>query len=124
MSNAIAYRVADFLKDFEPFNFLSYDELVVIAQSIRVLNLDKNKTLFQINDALHDSFYVVAHGIIQLMVVSDAEEMLLNKCHAGDIFGLRPFFAKNNYQMTAKAKDDCIVYNIPITVIKPYVFKN
>jgi len=124
MSNAIAYRVADFLKDFEPFNFLSYDELVVIAQSIRVLNLDKNKTLFQINDALHDSFYVVAHGIIQLMVVSDAEEMLLNKCHAGDIFGLRPFFAKNNYQMTAKAKDDCIVYAIPITVFKPYVSKN
>ena len=124
MSNAIAYRVADFLKDFEPFNFLSYDELVVIAQSIRVLNLDKNKTLFQINDALHDSFYVVANGIIQLMVVSDAEEMLLNKCHAGDIFGLRPFFAKNNYQMTAKAKDDCIVYAIPITVFKPYVSKN
>jgi len=124
MSNAIAYRVADFLKDFEPFNFLSYDELVVIAQSIRVLNLDKNKTLFQINDALHDSFYVVANGIIQLMVVSDAEEMLLNKCLAGDIFGLRPFFAKNNYQMTAKAKDDCIVYAIPITVFKPYVSKN
>lgn len=124
MSNAIAYRVADFLKDFEPFIFLSYDELVVIAQSIRVLNLDKNKTLFQINDALHDSFYVVANGIIQLMVVSDAEEILLNKCHAGDIFGLRPFFAKNNYQMTAKAKDDCIVYAIPITVFKPYVSKN
>lgn len=124
MSNAIAYRVADFLKDFEPFSFLSYDELVVIAQSIRVLNLDKNKTLFQINDALHDSFYVVANGIIQLMVVADAEEMLLNKCHAGDIFGLRPFFAKNNYQMTAKAKDDCIVYAIPITVFKPYVSKN
>lgn len=124
MSNAIAYRVADFLKDFEPFNFLSYNELVVIAQSMRVLNLDKNKTLFQINDALHDSFYVVANGIIQLMVVSDAEEMLLNKCHAGDIFGLRPFFAKNNYQMTAKAKDDCIVYAIPIAVFKPYVSKN
>jgi len=124
MSNAIAYRVADFLKDFEPFSFLSYDELVVIAQSIRVLNLDKNKTLFQINDALHDSFYVVANGIIQLMVVADAEEMLLNKCHTGDIFGLRPFFAKNNYQMTAKAKDDCIVYAIPITVFKPYVSKN
>ncbi|WP_297516874.1 DUF294 nucleotidyltransferase-like domain-containing protein [Flavobacterium sp.] len=124
MSNAIAYRIADFLKDFEPFNFLSYNELVVIAQSMRVLNLDKNKTLFQINDALHDSFYVVANGIIQLMVVSDAEEMLLNKCHAGDIFGLRPFFAKNNYQMTAKAKDDCIVYAIPIAVFKPYVSKN
>lgn len=124
MSNAIAQRIADFLKDYEPFNFLAYDDLVKIAMTVRVHNLDKNKTLFQINDALHDSFYVVASGIINLMVVSDADEMLLNKCHSGDIFGLRPFFAKNNYQMTAKAKDDCIVYAIPITTFKPYVSQN
>ncbi|WP_264509783.1 DUF294 nucleotidyltransferase-like domain-containing protein [Flavobacterium sp. N1719] len=124
MSNAIAQRIADFLKDYEPFNFLAYDDLVKIAMTVRVHNLDKNKTLFQINDALHDSFYVVASGIINLMVVSDADEMLLNKCHSGDIFGLRPFFAKNNYQMTAKAKDDCIVYAIPIATFKPYVSQN
>lgn len=124
MSNAIAQRIADFLKDYEPFNFLAYADLVKIAMTVRVHNLDKNKTLFQINDALHDSFYVVASGIVNLMVVSDADEMLLNKCHAGDIFGLRPFFAKNNYQMTAKAKDDCIVYAIPITTFKPYVSQN
>lgn len=124
MSNAIAQRIADFLKDYEPFNFLAYDDLVKIAMTIRVHNLDKNKTLFQINDALHDSFYVVSSGIVNLMVVSDADEMLLNKCHTGDIFGLRPFFAKNNYQMTAKAKDDCIVYAIPIATFKPYVSQN
>lgn len=124
MSNAIVQRIADFLKDYEPFNFLSYDDLLKIASTIRVLNLEKNKTLFQINDVLHDSFYVVASGIVNLTVVSDADDMLLNKCHSGDIFGLRPFFAKNNYQMTAKAKDDCIVYAIPITTFKPYVSQN
>lgn len=124
MSNAIVQRIADFLKDYEPFNFLSYDDLLKIASTIRVLNLEKSKTLFQINDVLHDSFYVVASGIVNLTVVSDADDMLLNKCHSGDIFGLRPFFAKNNYQMTAKAKDDCIVYAIPITTFKPYVSQN
>jgi CBS domain-containing protein len=124
MSNAIAQRVADFLKDYEPFTFLNYEDLVKIASSVRVINLEKNNSLFQINDALHDSFYVVASGIVNLMVVSDADEMLLNKCHAGDIFGLRPFFAKNNYQMTSKAKDDCIVYAIPIAIFKPYVSQN
>lgn len=124
MSNAIVQRIADFLKDYEPFNFLSYDDLLKIASTIRVINLEKNKTLFQINDVLHDSFYVVASGIVNLTVVSDADDMLLNKCHSGDIFGLRPFFAKNNYQMTAKAKDDCIVYAIPITTFKPYVSQN
>jgi CBS domain-containing protein len=50
--------------------------------------------LFQINDILHDSFYVVASGVIHLSVIADAEETILNKCHEGSIFGLRAFFAK------------------------------
>lgn len=124
MSNAITQRIADFLKEYEPFNFLSYDDLISITNSIRVINLEKHKSLFQINDKLHDCFYVVASGVIHLTIISDAEETLLNKCYAGDIFGLRPFFAKNNYQMTAKAREESIVYAIPITTFKPFVAQN
>lgn len=124
MSNAISQRVADFLKEYEPFNFLSYDDLIKITLTIRVINLEKHKTLFQINDALHDSFYVVASGAVHLTVISDADESLLNKCYPGDIFGLRPFFAKNNYQMTAKAREESILYAIPIETFKPYVAQN
>ncbi len=93
--NVIASRIADFLKEHLPFSNLSFEELTHIATNIRVINLEKNQTLFQINDKLHDSFYVVASGVINLSVVSDAEETLLNKCVEGEIFGLRPFFAKN-----------------------------
>lgn len=124
MSNAITKRIADFLKEHQPFNHLSFDDLIKIANTIRVINLEKHTTLFQINDILHDSFYVVASGVIHLTVISDAEETLLNKCYAGDIFGLRPFFAKNNYQMTAKAREESIVYAIPITAFKPFVTQN
>ncbi len=124
MSSAIAQRVADFLKDYEPFNFLSHDDLIKITNSIRIINLEKHKSLFQINDPLHDTFYVVASGAIHLTVISDADESLLNKCYPGDIFGLRPFFAKNNYQMTAKAREESILYAIPIEIFKPYVAQN
>ncbi|MEC4048359.1 DUF294 nucleotidyltransferase-like domain-containing protein [Flavobacterium sp. SUN046] len=124
MSNAITQRIVDFLKEYEPFNYLSNDDLNKITNSIRVLNLEKHKSLFQINDKLHDCFYVVASGVIHLTVVSDAEETLLNKCYAGDIFGLRPFFAKNNYQMNAKAREESIVYAIPILTFKPFVTQN
>ncbi|RZJ30695.1 MAG: cyclic nucleotide-binding domain-containing protein [Flavobacterium sp.] len=122
--NAIAGRVADFLKDFSPFNNLANDDLLTIAENIRVVSLEKHQTLFQINDALHDSFYVVASGIINLFIISDAEESLLNKCSPGDIFGLRPFFAKNNYMMTAKAREESIVYAIPIEAFRPFMAKN
>lgn len=122
--NVIAERIADFLKQFPPFNNLSFEELTIVATSIRVVNIEKHKTLFKINDHLHDSFYVVASGVINLSVISDAEETLLNKCVEGDVFGLRPFFAKNNYMMTAKAREESIVYAIPIDIFRPFVAKN
>ena len=122
--NTIAEHIADFLKKYPPFDNLSFQELSEIATSIRVVNLEKHKTLFQINDVLHDSFYVVASGVTNLSVIADAEETLLNKCVAGDIFGLRPFFAKNNYMMTAKAREESIIYAIPIATFRPFVANN
>lgn len=124
MKDSISENVANFLKDFKPFNFLSFEELKVIAKKIRVHHLPKNKTLFQINDNLHDAFYVVHSGVVHLTVIADADETLLNKCYVGDVFGLRPFFAKNNYQMTAKANEESILYAIPIDVFKPFVIQN
>ncbi|MGO4906383.1 DUF294 nucleotidyltransferase-like domain-containing protein [Flavobacterium sp. W20_MBD1_R3] len=122
--NSIAEHIADFLKEFQPFNYLTFEELSEIAASIRVINLEKHKTLFQINDLLHDSFYLVSSGAINLSIIADAEETLLNKCTEGDIFGLRPFFAKNNYMMTAKAREESIVYAIPIATFRPFVANN
>jgi CBS domain-containing protein len=122
--NAIAGRIADFLKDFSPFSHLSYEDLTMIASGIRVVSLEKNKVLFQVNEPLHESFYVVASGTIKLTIVSDAEERLLNKCVPGDIFGLRPFFARNNYMMTARAREESLVYAVPINVFRPFLSRN
>ena len=122
--NTIAERIAEFLKEFLPFKILSIEELTLVAISIRVVSLEKNKILFSVDEALHDSFYVVAAGSINLTVISDSEESLLNKCITGDVFGLRPFFAKNNYMMTAKAREESIVYAIPISIFRPFVAQN
>lgn len=122
--NTVAERIADFLKEYPPFNNLTFTELSEIALNIRVMYLEKNQSLFQVNDILHDCFYVVASGAINLSVISDAEETLLHKCQQGDIFGLRPFFAKNNYMMTSKAREESIVYAIPIAIFRPFVSNN
>lgn len=122
--NTIAEHIADFLKEYPPFNNLTFQELFNIATNIRVINLEKHAVLFQNNDVLHDSFYVVSSGVINLTTIADAEETIINKCHEGDIFGLRPFFAKNNYMMTAKAREESIVYAIPIAAFRPFVANN
>lgn len=122
--NIIAEQIAEFLKNHAPFNQLTSEELAEIASNIRVVNLEKKQTLFKINDALHDSFYVVASGVVNISVIVDAEENIIDKCHEGSIFGLRPFFAKNNYKVTAKAREESLVYAIPISVFKPLLANN
>ena len=117
MKNPIAERITDFLKHYPPFSSISYESLLEIAKTCQVLYLEKNQTLFKINDATHSFFYVVASGAVGLSVTSDADDVLIDKCDEGDILGLRPFFAKNNYLMTAKAREESIVYAIPIETL-------
>ena len=122
--NLIAEQIAEFLKEHAPFNQLTSEELAEIASSIRVVSLEKKQVLFKTNDPLHDSFYVVASGVITISVIVDAEENIIDKYHEGSIFGLRPFFAKNNYKVTAKAREESLVYAIPISVFKPLLANN
>lgn len=124
MNTTIANKIAQFLDNYKPFNYLDFDVLVDIASNISILNLEKDKSLFQINDSLHEYFYIINSGVLHLTVFFDSEEVLLNKCYPGDIFGLRPFFAKNNYQMNAKSREDSIIYAIPITIFTPYLSQN
>lgn len=124
MRNIVAEQVADFLKRFPPFSSIAYDELKAIAAASRVLYLEKNQVLFKGGDATHTDFYIVQDGALGLSLTSDAEETLIDKCDEGDIVGLRPFFAKNDYLMTAKAREEAILYAIPIDAFKPYVTGN
>jgi CBS domain-containing protein len=124
MKNSIAERIADFILKFPPFSFLSFEEVLCIAQEIKVIYLEKNQTLFKINDEPHDCFYIVKDGAVGLLVTSDMDESLIDKCDEGDILGLRPFFAKNNYLMIAKAREESILYAIPIHVFNPFIAKN
>lgn len=124
MENTIAEGVAEFLKHYPPFISLKYNDLLHLATETQAIYLEKNKALFQVNDVCHNVFYVVKEGIIGLTVTSDAEETLVDKCEEGVIIGLRPFFAKDNYLMTAKAREESLVYAIPINIFLSYVIKN
>lgn len=124
MSSAISNRLADFLLEFPPFTNLEYQDILGLCDAIKVINLEKKQLLFKANEALHDYFYVVHSGTIHLNVISDGEEILLNKCYQGDLLGLRPFFAKNNYKMNAIAWDESVILAIPVALFKPFVAQN
>ena len=46
MKNTIAERIADFLKNYPPFNLLTKKELKSISEEVEVLYLEKGKFIF------------------------------------------------------------------------------
>ena len=123
MKNTFAENIVDFLQQYDPFKTVAYSDLLEIASQSEIIYFEKSKRLFKINDELHKNFYIVNSGIIHLTKIVDAQETLVSKCYVGSIFGLRPFFAKNNYSLNSIANEDAIVYAIPIVLFKPLLAK-
>ncbi|MEA1787635.1 DUF294 nucleotidyltransferase-like domain-containing protein [Arenibacter sp. GZD96] len=122
MQNIISERVADFLKKFPPFYDLGATDLANLALEISIVYQEKESVVFHENEPPHACFYVVNKGAIALKKNNEAE--MLDICDEGDIFGLRPLIANENYQISAKAHEESILYAIPISVFKPYIVKN
>ncbi|MEG2102617.1 MAG: DUF294 nucleotidyltransferase-like domain-containing protein [Flavobacterium sp.] len=122
MKNTISQRVADFLKNFPPFNFLHPMDLEKLSEQISIVYKDKDAVIFAENEKTHDSFYVVHKGAVALK--KSQKSTVLDMCDEGDIFGLRPLLAQENYIMEAVAHEETILYAIPIAVFKPYALEN
>ena len=56
MKNSIAQRIADFLKDFPPFDGLSTNECYQLATQVEVIYLRQQKKLFNQNEKTHRFF--------------------------------------------------------------------
>ena len=99
MKNTISHRVADFLKGFPPFSFLHQKDLEKLSEQISIVYKDKDAVIFAENEKTHDSFYVVHKGAVALK--KNQKNAVLDMCDEGDIFGLRPLLAQENYIMEA-----------------------
>jgi CBS domain-containing protein len=122
MKNTISQRVADFLKNFPPFNLLQAKDLEKLSEQISIIYKEKDAIIFSENEKTHDSFYVVHKGAVALK--RSQNNNILDMCDEGDIFGLRPLLAQENYVMEASAYEESILYAVPIAIFKPYALEN
>ncbi|KVV16067.1 inosine-5'-monophosphate dehydrogenase [Flavobacterium sp. TAB 87] len=122
MKNTISQRVADFLKSFPPFTFLQQRDLEQLSEQISIVYKEKDAVIFAENDKTHDCFYVVHKGAVALKKSHTSD--ILDMCDEGDIFGLRPLLAQENYVMEARAYEESILYSIPIAIFKPFAQEN
>lgn len=119
MKNSIAERVYDFLKMYPPFNFIREADLLKISTQVSIVYLEKGDTLFKKGDAFNPHFYMVRNGAItSFHTDSNNAQEIVNISDGGDIFGVRPLIAKENYKLTASANEESIVYAIPIDIFQ------
>ncbi|WP_418499179.1 DUF294 nucleotidyltransferase-like domain-containing protein [Flagellimonas sp.] len=122
MKNTISERVADFLKNYPPFSALESGQLETLSYEVTIVHKENNSIIFSEKEAPHDCFYVVHKGAVAL--TKKGSTQILDICDEGDIFGLRPLLAHENYKLEAKAHEETILYAIPIKEFKPLALQN
>ena len=119
--NTIVLRIADFLKNIPPFSFLTDDEQINVAKSIKVEYFDVDEDIFPYDGKIHSAFYLVKEGAIGLY---SEEDRLSDECDEGDIFGLRALIRQDTYKLAARAIEETIVYAIPSEIYDQIISKN
>lgn len=122
MKNTISERIADFLKNYPPFNAMEPKQLEQLALEVTIIHKEANTTVFSQNESPHSHFYVVNKGAISLSKAGSSQ--ILDICDEGDVFGLRPLLANESYKLEAKAYEETILYAIPISDFKPLALEN
>ena len=121
MKNTISERVADFLKQYPPFSEMSIQDVSSLAQEVTIIYKPKDSMVFDIDETPHANFYVVHKGAIVLSKANDND--VIDLCDEGDIFGLRPLMASENYKLRAKAYEESILYGLPFDEFRPFTRK-
>lgn len=112
-TNSIARRIYDFLKDIPPFNLIDATDLLHWSARVEVLYLPAGKLIFDIDEAPKNGFFVVREGAVDLLSwAPSGEEVLVERCAEGELFGIRPLLAGDNYQLRARAAEESLIYAI------------
>ena len=122
MKNLISERVADFIKNFPPFNVLDIKSLYLLAEQVLIVYKEKNSIIFTVDENPHSYFYLVHKGAVTLK--NPTTNSIIDYCDEGDVFGLRPLIANENYKLEARAHEESILYGIPIDVFRPMAKQN
>lgn len=124
MANVIVNRVKEFLKRFPPFTFLNEASLGLVAKGVEVKYYAQGEQLFRQGDPAQDFFFVLKEGSVQLSENKDGQERVVEVCDEGDVFGVLALLGKRPYILTAKAREDSLLYAIPVSIFEKILNEN
>jgi len=102
--------VANRLAKHAPFDKLERALLDRIAKGVRIRYLEPGEVIFEQGSMPSPECYVLVKGEIEVRQRVDDEDVLVDVCDDGDIFGVRALLGDRPYAATTQAKDDTLLY--------------
>ena len=112
-TSSISLRVADFLKGYPPFEYLSEPDLLEIAQGGRVKFHEADEIVFSAGDQRSKFIWVVQRGTINLYRAGEHGEDLIDVRAEGDLLGIDWNNPESPYPATARVAQESILYALP-----------
>ena len=109
---AINYRVADFLKDYLPFQVMDVEDLRQFALLGRVRFFEPNQFIVT-QGASRFEVFVIQQGTVLLWDERSSESRLIDVRGAGAMLGIDEFDRLRSYPYTARSASDVLIYSFP-----------
>ena len=107
---AIAYRVADFLKRYPPFQSIEEADLLTLVSTGRVKFYESDEFLCWQNAGYSSFFLVIQQGSVSLWEEANGKETLRDVRGPGDMIGAERFVGAEKSPYSARANGDVVVY--------------
>ena len=110
---SIAYRVADFLRRYPPFQYLTDNELLELVGGGRVIFHEDGELIFEQGRKRSRYVYVIQQGAVRLLDVQPDGEVLRDVRGDGDLLGVGRYLGIDEHVYTARTETDVILYALP-----------
>lgn len=116
--NQIPDRIADALRQFPPFSMFSEETVQALSKEARVQILVKDDLVWEEGDPPGTEVLFLARGRVEYYRAAEDQSELVDVRDVGDILGLSALHAGEPFRVTAKAVEDCVLYNLPWSKVK------
>lgn len=122
-TSVIRYRVADFLREYPPFDGISLEDLLDFSGVGKVMFHEDDIHLFRKAQPREPMIWVVQQGRVEMLDELPAGEQLRDVLGPGDILGLRRDATDQAYKQTARTATEVILYAFDLDAFEALVAK-
>ncbi len=110
-TSVIRHRVADFLRQYPPFDAVGEENLLALTSSGRVQFFESESYVFEQGRQRANVVWVIQQGTVEIWNES-GEARQTDLLGPGDILGVDRFFGESVYFTSARTASDVILYSI------------